>query len=201
MKRKLKKYTKYITVILFSIVIIYELATGNTINISDIQNSVLNNNNEDYYIEESSSENINKSSFTEAFVNRIVDGDTIEVIIEGKKYKVRFIGVNCPEYTSKIEEYGKEATEYTTSSLLNKTVYLEKDVSETDKYGRLLRYIWFEIPEKTNESEIIQKMFNANLLIDGYAQIATYPPDVKYVDTFKNIQKEAKENNVGLWKK
>lgn len=194
MKYNFKKNLIIILILISSVFTIYEFIENDKISINDIQdqnsNHTINNNEDD----------LNDITFTKAFVNRIVDGDTIEVTIEEKKYKVRFIGINCPEYTTKIEEYGKEATEYTTSMLLNKTVYLEKDVNETDKYGRLLRYIWLEIPNGINNEEISRKMFNAKLLLDGYAQVATYPPDVKYVDYFKSMQSEAKNNNVGLWK-
>ena len=109
------------------------------------------------------------------------------------------IGVNTPESTTKIEKFGKEASNYTTEKLTNKTIYLEKDVNETDKYGRLLRYVWLEIPTEINESQIKEKMFNAILVTEGYAQVATYPPDVKYVDYFTKIQNIARDANLGLW--
>jgi len=139
--------------------------------------------------------------FIKAYVSRIVDGDTIEVIIDPKKYKVRFIGIDCPEYTSKIEYYGKESTEYTSSILLNKYVFLEKDVSETDKYGRLLRYVWLEIPTVNSIDEIKSKMFNGLLVNNGYASAVTYPPDVKYSIQFNKLAANARNNNMGLWNK
>lgn len=138
--------------------------------------------------------------FTEATVKRIVDGDTIIVIIQGAEYRLRLIGVNCPEYTSKKEPYGKEATEYTTKMLDGKTIYLQKDVSETDKYGRLLRYVWLEKPEQITEETIQEKMFNSLLVSQGYAYATTYPPDVAYSSHFKNMQQKAREENTGLWK-
>lgn len=144
-------------------------------------------------------QSIDSSKFTEAYVKRVVDGDTIVVIIEGKEYKVRLIGVNTPESTTKTEPYGKEASKFTEKSLTKKTVYLEKDVSDTDKYNRLLRYVWLEIPTNIDESQIRTKMFNSCLLIEGYGQVATYPPDVKYVEYFKNMGVEARKNKVGLW--
>ncbi len=193
MKRKFKKYLKLATLII-SLLILYKLTPlQEDITYNSLQNDSLNNLNEITRIE--------NENFVKVLVSRIVDGDTIEIIMNSEKYKVRFIGVNCPEYTSKIEEYGKEATEYTKNALFNKYVYIEKDVSETDKYGRLLRYIWLDIPTSITENEIRTKMFNAKLLIDGYAQVSTYPPDVKYVDYFKSLQREAKNNNVGLWNK
>ena len=69
-----------------------------------------------------------KLELTKAKVTKIVDGDTIWVDIEGKSYKVRFIGINCPEYTKEIEPFGKEATEFTTQYLEDKTIYLQKSL-------------------------------------------------------------------------
>lgn len=135
-----------------------------------------------------------------ATVTRVVDGDTVYVKLDnGTEEKVRMIGVDTPESTIQHEPYGKEASNFTKEQLEGKEVYLEKDVSETDKYGRLLRYIWLEPPEKISEEKIRVKMFNAILLLNGYAQVATYPPDVKYVDYFTKFQKEAREANIGLW--
>ena len=65
---------------------------------------------------------------------------------------------------------------------------LEKDVSETDKYGRLLRYVWLG-----------GQMVNALLVQDGYAQVSTYPPDVKYQELFLALQREARDAGRGLW--
>lgn len=134
-------------------------------------------------------------------VSRVVDGDTVVITIDGKDEKVRLIGVNTPEsvgrYAKNPQPYGKEASNYTKKQLDGKTVYLEKDVSDTDKYGRLLRYIWLEEPDKSNMKE---KMFNAILLKEGYASVMTYPPDVKYSKTFVEIEKTARDNDIGLWK-
>lgn len=156
------------------------------------ENSINNNNNND-------NSTVDSSKFIEAKVTRIVDGDTIVVNIQGTEKKVRMIGMNTPESTTKIEKFGKEASNYTTQKLTDKTVYLEKDVNETDKYGRLLRYVWLEIPNEITETTIKEKMFNAILVIEGYAQVATYPPDIKYVDYFTKIQTIAKDANLGLW--
>ncbi|OAT72181.1 hypothetical protein A7K69_10925 [Parageobacillus thermoglucosidasius] len=128
---------------------------------------------------------------------RVVDGDTFE-LTDGRK--VRLIGVNTPESTTRHEQYGKEASNYTSSKLAGKTVWLQKDVSETDRYGRLLRIVWLQVPtDDMNESEIRSKMFNADLVLNGYAEPSTYPPDVKYADYFRKFAREARENNKGLW--
>ncbi|MGB9788504.1 MAG: thermonuclease family protein [Dictyoglomus turgidum] len=136
---------------------------------------------------------------TLAKVTRVIDGDTIEVILDNKLEKVRFIGVDCPESTTKIEIFGREATQFTTSILLNKEILLELDVQKYDNYGRLLAYVWLSQPKEISEEEIRSKMFNAILLSEGYAQVMTVPPNVKYVDYFVKFQKEARENKKGLW--
>lgn len=141
----------------------------------------------------------NNIELTEAKVTKIVDGDTIWVDINGDEEKVRFIGVNCPEYTTKIEPYGKEATEYTTNELLGKTIYLQKDVSETDDYNRLLRYIWLEKVDNINEENIRQYLFNAKLVLNGYAQSNYYKPDISLQNYLEKFENEAKENHLGMW--
>lgn len=143
------------------------------------------------------------SDFEEATVVRVVDGDTIHVEINGEKKKVRLILVDTPETKhprKPVEFYGKEASAYTTHELDGKTVYLEKDVSDTDRYGRLLRYVWLDIPEgKDLEKDLREKCFNAKLLLQGYANLYTFPPDVKYVDYFRFFEKSAREAGLGLW--
>lgn len=134
---------------------------------------------------------------TAATVSRVVDGDTI-VLSDGSK--VRLIGVNTPESTTRTEVYGKEASNYTKSILDGKQIWLQRDVSETDRYGRLLRIVWLDVPTNdTDENEIRTKMFNAHLVLEGYAEPSTYPPDVKYSDFFVKFAREARENNTGLW--
>ncbi|MDP7415629.1 MAG: thermonuclease family protein, partial [Dehalococcoidales bacterium] len=123
---------------------------------------------------------------TEVTVVRVIDGDTIEVDIGGKLYKVRYIGVDTPEVG---QPGGTEATSVNTELVTSRVVQLEKDISETDRYGRLLRYVWVD--------EII--MVNAALVASGYAQVATYPPDVKYQQYFLELQRKAEVAGLGLW--
>lgn len=135
-----------------------------------------------------------------ATVTYVVDGDTVHVtLIDGKKEKVRFIGINTPESTREIEPYGKKAAAYTQSRLDGRKVWLELDVQKRDRYGRLLAYIWLEKPANDSEKEVQAKMFNAELLLNGYAQLMTVPPNIKYVDYFKEYQREAREAGRGLW--
>lgn len=128
----------------------------------------------------------------EARVIEVVDGDTIVVSIEGQEFRLRYIGIDTPETKHPdrpIEWMGPEATEANRQLVEGKTVYLEKDVSEADQYARLLRYVY--LADGT--------FVNAELVRLGYAQISTYPPDVKYEDLFLAMQQEARENDRGLW--
>ncbi|BDG61945.1 thermonuclease family protein [Caldinitratiruptor microaerophilus] len=143
-------------------------------------------------------------SHTQAKVVRAIDGDTIEVEhVSGPKLpstRVRLIGVDTPESTTQVEPYGKEAAAFTKRELESKTVWLEKDVSETDKYGRALRYVWLrEPPAEPTPQDLRSGMFNAILLVRGFAQQATYPPDVKYADLFREFAAEARQAGIGLW--
>lgn len=130
------------------------------------------------------------SEFQTAKLVRVIDGDTIIVDIEGDEYRVRMIGIDTPESvhpdSSKNTEDGILASEYTKDLLKNvETVYLQKDVSETDKYGRLLRYIWLEIPENDkNINEIASKMINGILLLDHVAEPKRFEPDISHADDF-----------------
>lgn len=129
----------------------------------------------------------------EYIVTSVVDGDTLKIQYNGTEQKVRLIGIDTPESVhpdkNKNTEYGKKASEYTKKLVEGTKVKLEFDVSQTDKYGRLLAYVYLENGE----------MLNEKLLKQGYAQIATYAPNVKYVEKFKQIQKEARENKNGFW--
>lgn len=134
-------------------------------------------------------------------VIKIIDGDTIDVLLEnGKTGRIRLIGVNTPE---KGRPYFTECTNYTREKLLGKQVYLEFDVAEKDKYQRFLAYIWLSPPQNYDMpllEEIKSNMFNAQLLLSGYGQVMTVPPNVKYQDYFLKFEREARENNRGLWK-
>lgn len=121
-------------------------------------------------------------------VIRVVDGDTIE-IETGEK--LRYIGVNTPESVDPrrpVQCYGKEASVKNKELVEGKMVRLEKDVSNTDKYGRLLRYVW-----------IRDTMINEQLVREGYAQVDTFPPDVKYKARFVAAEQLAQQENKGLW--
>ncbi|MEN2996645.1 MAG: thermonuclease family protein [Acetomicrobium sp.] len=122
-------------------------------------------------------------------VSRVIDGDTIQ-LYDGRR--VRLIGVDTPETVHPqkgVEPYGKEASNFTRSMLEGREVYLEYDVQLADKYSRTLAYVWLED----------DTFFNELLLLEGYAQVATFPPNVKYVERFLEAQKKAREAGKGLW--
>lgn len=127
-------------------------------------------------------------NITTTKVINVIDGDTFTV--EGGAV-IRMIGIDTPEtvHPSKpVQCYGKEASDKTKELLEGKEVKLEKDVSETDKYNRLLRYVY-----------IGDILVNEYLVKDGYARSSSYPPDIKYQDKFIEAQKKAQEENKGLW--
>lgn len=128
---------------------------------------------------------------TEAVVTRVVDGDTIEVQIAGATYTVRYIGVDTPETvhpSRPVECFGPEASAFNKRLVGDRTVGLEKDVSEADQFGRLLRYVYVD-----------GEMVNATLVREGYAQVSTVPPDVKHQNLFLALQRQAREAGRGLW--
>jgi micrococcal nuclease len=121
-------------------------------------------------------------------VKRVVDGDTIE-LMDGRK--VRYIGVDTPELhhpTKGVQCFGKEAMEKNRELVEGKTIRMGKDVSETDRYKRLLRYVWKD-----------EVFVNEYLTREGYAFPATFPPDVSYTKLFTEAAQEAREQNKGLW--
>ena len=133
---------------------------------------------------------------------RVVDGDTIVVEIDGEETKVRLIGINTPESVASAEylektgkentEEGAQASDWVKEFLMDyPTLYLQKDTSETDKYGRLLRYVWVSIPTDTNDiTEIQSKMLNGILLENGLAEVTIYKPDTEYADEFAAIESD-----------
>lgn len=127
-------------------------------------------------------------------VLRVVDGDTFWAGDGSRKgLKVRLIGVNAPEsrpaFRKPVEYFGREAKNYLGALLKGKKVRLEYDVDRTDRYGRALAYVFLEDGRFVNEE----------LLRNGYAQVMTVPPNVKYADRFLRMQREARENQRGLW--
>ena len=136
--------------------------------------------------------------FTSAFANdlvkvkRVIDGDTIVVEIDGKHEKIRLIGVDTPETKhpqKPVQYFGKEAHLFTKRMVEGKEVRLEFDWQKRDKYGRLLAYVY--LPDGT--------FLNAEIIKQGYGFAYTRFP-FKYLDEFRQYEREARENKRGLWK-
>jgi micrococcal nuclease len=118
-------------------------------------------------------------------VVRVIDGDTIEVSIGGAEYSVRYIGIDSPE---RGEACYEEATTANASLVAGRSITLERDVSETDIYDRLLRYVY-----------VGDEFVNAELVRQGYAVAADYPPDTAYSSLFHQLEDEARAAGRGCW--
>lgn len=139
-----------------------------------------------------------KSNYSDNFikVTKVIDGDTFWADNGTEKgIKVRLIGVDAPETRKSANKdvgiYGKESKQYLTELLLYKHVRLVSDVDSLDRYGRTLSYVYLK------DGTFV----NAELVKNGYATVMTIPPNVKYADLFLRLQREARKNNRGLWKK
>ncbi|MEQ1874348.1 MAG: thermonuclease family protein [Ilumatobacteraceae bacterium] len=129
-----------------------------------------------------------------ATVEYVVDGDTVDMIIDGVEERVRLIGIDTPETKKEntpVECFGPEATAFTQSLLPEGTeVYLERDVEARDIYGRLLGYAYLVDTGVFVNLEIVRQ---------GYAQPLTIPPNVAHSTEFVEAAREAERTNVGLW--
>ncbi len=127
----------------------------------------------------------------------VTDGDTIRVDVGGREEPVRLILIDTPETrdpNNAPECFGQEATAYLSWMLsLGGDLYLETDVSDRDRFGRLLRYVWLDF----GDGEVY--LVNEALVRAGYAAFSTFPPDVKYVDEIREAGQFAREHRYGLW--
>ena len=128
-----------------------------------------------------------------AAVRRVIDGDTIE-LSDGRL--VRYIGIDTPEVRRRRgeqwvvdpEPFGKAASEANRRLVSGRTVRLEYDAQTHDRFGRLLAYVY-----------VNDQLVNEELLRLGYAQLLTIPPDVRYVERFRQVMEEARRARRGLW--
>lgn len=135
--------------------------------------------------------NINSQLSELVKVVRVVDGDTINVEINGKTEPVRYIGIDTPETVDPrkpVQCFGIEASKKNKELVEGKMVRLEKDITDRDKYNRLLRYVWVD-----------DVFVNLILVTQGFAKSYSYPPDVEYQDLFVIAEKKAREDKLGLW--
>lgn len=120
----------------------------------------------------------------------ITDGDTIRVMLDrdGKTYSLRYIGIDTPEMDPVGQFFGVESNARNTELAYGKAAILMKDVSETDQYGRLLRYV------------IVDNVFvNYDLVAGGFARSASYPPDTACIPIFRSAEQQASVAQIGLW--
>ncbi len=127
-------------------------------------------------------------------VIRVVDGDTAMIDIDGLETRVRFIGIDTPESVnpdeSKNTEEGKKASDFTKELLTGKSVYLEYDIEQQDKYGRTLAYVFMDDGETMVQDLILEA---------GMATTMTIQPNSKYATHFHEVQVAAREAGAGLW--
>ncbi|MFZ2149577.1 MAG: thermonuclease family protein [Minisyncoccia bacterium] len=126
--------------------------------------------------------------FETAKVVRVIDGDTVE--IEGGQ-KVRYIGIDTPETVSPrkpVQCFGAEASKKNKELVEGKVVRMEKDVTDKDRYGRLLRYIY-----------IGDSFINVEMVKQGFAYSYSYPPDISRQAQILKAQQEAESAKRGLW--
>ena len=121
-----------------------------------------------------------------AEVTYVFDGDTIEVELDGRTYRLRYIGVDTPE---REEPFYQTAFDFNRDLVEGQTVTLVRDVSETDQYGRLLRYVYLD------DGTFV----NAAIISAGMGRLVTFPPDVAQTDFLKGLQAEAREAGMGMW--
>lgn len=127
------------------------------------------------------------SAVETATVTRVIDGDTIDI---ATGQRVRYIGIDTPEVYPEREAYGMEAWQANRNLVEDKKVRLEQDVSETDKYGRLLRYVYVD-----------DIFVNAELVRLGLAEAKAYPPDTRYQELLEQLEVEARQAGRGMWAK
>jgi micrococcal nuclease len=127
-----------------------------------------------------------------AKVQRVSDGDTFVATVQGRRERVRVIGVDTPESVAPnrpVEPFGEEASDFAKHYLDGETVWLAGDAEPRDRYGRMLAYVWLR--DGT--------FWNALLVAEGYAQQLTIPPNVTYAGLFRRLVAEARRDDRGLW--
>lgn len=144
------------------------------------------------------------ANFEQAEVVRVVDGDTLQVDLDGRRQRIRLIGINCPESVAADESRnvaeGVDASDYVKSVLhTGDVVWLQADVNDVDQYDRLLRYVWIELPaDPFSADEVASKMLNAMLVHEGYAEARVYGEDDLYADELDRLEDEAVEGGRGV---
>jgi micrococcal nuclease len=131
-----------------------------------------------------------------ASVLRVVDGDTILVEVNGARERVRYIGLDAPEVASAengtAAECGAEAARSANEALVTgATVGLERDITDRDRFGRLLRHVWLLEGE--------DRLVGAVLVVDGAVEARSYPPDTGRDDELDALEGAARAAGAGIW--
>lgn len=145
-------------------------------------------------------DSILSDTYVEATVTGVWDGDTLHVDLDGSDVKIRLIGIDCPEIGEQSEPLGEEAEMRARALADNRTVWLESDAGNLDKYGRALRYVWLEMPTDDSQDEASCKMLNAILLSEGLAAVMTVPPNTHWAEQFEEIESKARSSGFGIWR-
>mgnify|MGYP002628001809 CR=1 FL=1 len=129
-----------------------------------------------------------------AVIDFVVDGDTVDVIIGGRKERIRLIGIDTPETkkrNSPIECFGPEASAFTELLLpVGTPVYIERDIVNRDDYGRILGYVY-----RADDSIFV----NYELMRHGFAQPLSIAPNDAFAELFADAARNAEADNVGIW--
>lgn len=216
--RKIKRYIAYIVLLVLLVLFVSQLnieqlkkvaddareTVSSIFDLSDIANEEDTTNSDDNIATDSATATAS-SDFEAVDLVRVVDGDTIIINTAGEDISVRLIGVDTPESVNpdenKNNEYGSMASEYTKGLLADvQTLYLQYDVTKTDKYGRTLAYVWLNDNINTlSQSDICDNMLNAILVENGYAYDKLYMPNKEYADIFAELRETAENSGTGLW--
>ncbi len=122
---------------------------------------------------------------------RVVDGDTIEIELDGERERVRYIGIDTPESDDPrpiVRRLARRATEANAELVAGRRLRLEFDVERRDRYGRLLAYVW-----------VGDTLVNERLVREGHARVFTYPPNVRYAERFLAAERVARLEGRGAW--
>jgi micrococcal nuclease len=131
----------------------------------------------------------------EARVVRVVDGDTLIIDRGQGNERLRYIGIDAPESVkpnTPVEFFAKEASHANAALVEGRTIWLETDVSDRDRFDRLLRYAWL----REGDGWVF---VNLELVRRGFAHAVSFPPDVRWLDTFRAAEREARDASIGLW--
>lgn len=134
---------------------------------------------------------VNASTKVDASLYKCVDGDTAWFTVENENIKARFLAINTPESTTKVEKYGKEASKFTCDILTNsKKIVLEYDDNSNkfDKYNRHLVWVWVD-------GELLQEV----LLKNSFAEVKYLYGDYDYIDHLLEVEETAKKKKLNIW--